>query len=116
MRLKMKNKFRIDELTLVFAVAIIAMISSVYKNGGMENVEAEKLTDMILDDHTVSFVNKGIVDRDRLMQIKSMDYQELKKSLKARNDFCIYIEEGNGNIIMAKGTDKLSRDGISCSE
>lgn len=111
-----KSKFKIDEITLVLIVAIIAMIASVYKNDGMENVEAEKLTEMILDDHTVSFANNGIVDQDKLMQVQSMGYDELKKSLRAKNDFCIHLEDENGNVILAKGSSKLNGDGLHCTE
>ena len=118
MRLNMvKSNLKIDELTLVFIVAVIAVIVVVYnKLSEPAGMEAEKITDMILDEHDISFANNGIVDETKLRQIRNMDYEDFKKSLNAKNDFCVYLEDGNGNIILAKGSGKLNDDGIACSE
>ena len=43
-----------------------------------------------------------------------MDYKEFKAFIKAKNDFCIYIEDENGRIITAKGADKFNEDGMAC--
>lgn len=112
----MKSKFRIDELALVLIVAVMAMIAGAYKNSGMNDTDAEKITEMILDSHAISFANNGVVDQNKLAEIQGMHYEELKKSLKARNDFCVYLEDENGNIILVKGSGKLDGKGISCME
>ena len=117
-----KNKikrlnFKIDEITLVFIVAVIAVIVVVYnKLSEPTGMEAEKITEMILDEHSISFANNGIVDENKLEEIKNMGYDEFKKSLNVKNDFCIYLEDGNGNIILAKGSSKLNDDGLYCKE
>ena len=112
-----KINFKIDELTLVLIVAVIAIIVSIYEqNKEINMIDAEKITAMILDDHDISFANNGIVDENKLKQIQNMDYKELKDSLNVKNDFCIYLEDENGNVILAKGSSKLNKDGLFCEE
>lgn len=112
-----KSNFKIDEITLVLIVAVIAVAVSVYnKLNEPINMEAEKITEMILDDHEISFANNGVVDENKLRGIQNMDYAQIKKSIKTKNDFCVYIEDENGNIILAKGSQKLNGNGMHCKE
>ena len=115
-----KPNFKIDEIMLVLIVAILAMAVSIYNKANGPNspsvMEAEKITGLILDDHDISFATGGIVDEVKLSKIQFMDYKSFKNSLNAKNDFCIYLEDGNGNIILSKGYSKLSNDGIYCRE
>lgn len=112
-----KLNFKIDEITLVLIVAIVTMVASIYdKLNKPTEMEAEKITDMILDDHDISFANNGVVDENKLKEIRNMDYADFKKSLKAKNDFCVYIEDENGNVILVKGSGKLNGDGLNCRE
>ena len=118
-RNKSQNKpsFKIDEIALVLIVAVIAVIVSIYDKNAQPNViEAEKITGLILDNHDVSFASNGIVDTNKLKEIQNMDYNKLKIYFNARKDFCMYMEDGNGNVILAKGSSKLSKDGINCRE
>ncbi len=100
--------FKIDEIALVLIVAIIAIIFSISnKSNEPSKMEAERITAMLLDDHGISFASGGVIDENKLKGIQNMDYLDFKNSLKAKNDFCIYIEDENGNIILAKGSSKL---------
>ena len=110
-----KINFKIDEIMLVLIVAIIAVIVSIYEqNKDVNVIEAEKITAMILDDHEISFVNGGVVDEGKLKEVQSLDYKELKEELNAKKDFCIYMEDEIGNIILAKSSEKLSKDSSVC--
>ena len=111
-----KPNFRIDEITLVLIVALIAMIVGIYNKTAKLEMEAGKIAEVILDNHAISFATNGIIDEDKLNQIQNMDYNQFKNYLKVKNDFCIYIEDGNGNILLAKGSPKLEKDGLHCSE
>lgn len=112
-----KPNFNIDEITLVLIVAVLALIVSIagYDNKA-KRLNAPELTEIILDDHVVSFASNGIIDENKLKEIQSMKYEDIKNSLKIKNDFCIYIEDENGNIILAKGSTKLNEDGLYCKE
>lgn len=97
-------------------VGILAAITAIYAELNKPAMEAEIITNMILDDHKSSFANKGIVDETKLEQIKNMDYEDFKKLLNAKNDFCVYMEDEKGNVILAKGSSKLNGDGLHCRE
>ena len=111
-----KSNFKIDEITFVLIVAFIAMIVGIYNKTSKPEMEAGKITEVILDNHAISFASNGVIDENKLSQIRNMDYKEFKSYLNAKNDFCIYIEDGNGNIILAKGSSKLGNEGMHCRE
>jgi len=116
MAIKKRNKFKIDEITLILIIALLAIAISINKYLDVPpEMEVEKITAMILDDHGISFANNGIVDENKLMEVQNMDYDELKKSLKAKNDFCIYIEDANGDILFSKGSSRVSVGGTYCT-
>ena len=111
-----KFNFKIDEIALVLIVAFVAMAVGISDKTSKPEMGAEKITEIILDDHEISFANDGVIDENKLRQVQNMDYKEFKNHLNARNDFCIYIEGVNGNIILAKGSSKLSKDQLRCRE
>lgn len=115
LKCKMPKSIKIDEIMLVLVVALIAIAVGVYeKISGAAEIKAEELTAMILKGG--SFANNGTVDENRLREIQGMAYDDLKSSLGVKNDFCVYIEDGNGNIILAKGSSRLNNDGVVCKE
>ena len=112
-----KPNFKIDEITLVLIVVVLAIVVSFYdskNNSG--SIEAEKITSLVLDSHDISFASNGTIDANKLKEMQGMDYNKLKNFLKVKNDFCIYIEDGNGNLLLAKGYSKMSEDGLYCKE
>ena len=112
-----KFNFKVDEITLVLIVIALAFILSVYeKSNDSKQFDAEKITELILDDHDISFVNNGIVDENKLKEMQKTDYVTLKNQFNTKNDFCIYIEDADGKVIVAKGSSKLSKDIAHCRE
>ena len=111
---KSKNK----ELMLLLIVAVIGVVVSIIEKSDNQNAKlgAEQIATVILDNHKISFASGGVIDDNKFKEIQNMNYNELKNYLKADNDFCIYVEDEKGNIILAKGSSKLSRDGIYCRE
>ncbi len=111
-----KPNYKIDEIVLVFIVVVIVMIVSVYDQNKSKTFEAEKITSLLLDEHVFSIANNGVVDKNKLQEIQNMDYEEFKNNLNAKKDFCVYIEDDKGNIILAKGSSKMTEDGVPCQE
>ena|SRR3989344_2330837 len=112
-----KTSFRIDEIALVLVVVALAFAVGIYeKSSETKKIDAREITDIIFDDHSMSFVNNGIVDETKLEEIKQMDYTSLKSSLNAKNDFCIYMEDSKGNVIVAKSSSALGREISHCAE
>ena len=60
-----KTNFKIDEVTIVLIVAVFVMIMGVYhdKNKNPE-IDAEKITGLLMDDHEVSFASGGVTRDD----------------------------------------------------
>jgi len=114
---KLKSKFHVDEITLILIVAFLAIIVSVYdrslsgKSNEPQVLEAEKITNMLLDGRGISFASNNIIDEKKVKALQNMDYSEIKKSMNAKNDFCIYIEDISGNVILAKGAHQLNGNG-----
>ena len=116
-KVQSKPNFKIDELTIVLAVALIAIAVSIYEsNRKVAPIEAEKITGLILDSHEISFASGGVIDQNKLKQVQNMDYKELKNYLNAKQDFCMYLEDENGTILLSKGSPKLSEGGKACSK
>ncbi len=110
------SKFRIDEITLVLIVAIIIMAATISQKTGQETNGAANIMKILLNDNSAAPSNDRVIGQVEMEKIQSMSYEQLKKYLNMKNDFCLYIEDENGNIILAKGSAKLSRDGIYCKE
>lgn len=113
---KRYTKFQIDEIVLVLIVAVIAMVISIFDNANSPRMDAEKITAMVLDGHELSFVSNGVIDESKLAEVQNINYEELKDLLNVRNDFCLYIEDGDGKIILSKGASMFNGDGIYCRE
>lgn len=112
-----KSNFKIDEMLLVLIVAILALAVGIYdKLNKPKWEEAEKISEILVDGHSISIARGGIVDEQKLTEIENMDYQDLKKTLKVKSDFCIYLEDEEGGIFLMKGSSKLNEDGLYCNE
>ena len=112
-----KPNFKLDELTIVLIVALFAVFVSVYEGSRKINsIDAEKITGLILDSHEISFASGGVVDKDKLRQVQGMDYTKLKNYLNVKQDFCVYLEDENGNVILAKSSPDLGKDSAACSK
>lgn len=110
------SKSKIDEITLVLIVAIIIMVATISQKNNQPTDEAGNIMKIILDDNPAALSTNGVINQIELERIQRMNYEQLKKYLNMKNDFCLYVEDENGNIIFAKGSAKLSRDGIYCKE
>lgn len=111
-----KSDFKVDEIALVLIVAISAIIISFCARNQTSVEDAKEITEIILDNYGIILANNGTIDENKLKEIQHMDYDNFKKYLKVKNDFCIYIEDENGNTILAKGSPKLDNNGIVCRE
>ena len=112
-----KTNFKIDEVAIVLIVALLAIAVGIFEqNKKIGQIEAEKISGLFLDGHDISFASGGVINQNKLKQVQNMDYNELKSYLDAEQDFCMYIEDESGNIILAKGSPKLSNDGAACNK
>lgn len=112
-----RSNIRIDEITLVLIVALIALFVGISNQADDSQVtEAEKITGVILGNDGIGFAANGVINDTKMEQVQIMDYEDFKDSLNAKKDFCIYIEDELGNILLSKGDPQLNEDGIYCRE
>ena len=113
-----KPNFKIDEILLVFIVAVIIIVIGMYEKASqpVSPLEAEKIAEDILNGNVVGLIEGGEINALKLQEIQDIDYDDLKELLNAKNDFCIYIEDENGNIILSKGATMFNDDEIYCQE
>jgi len=78
----------------------------------MENIATE--------DSAVRITEGIAIDEEKLEELLGMDYSEIKKKLRVENDFCIFLEDGEGNIIYLEagqpgiGSDKIKVSDVPC--
>ena len=71
-------------------------------------------------DSDLGILNGAIVNETKLQELFGKEYQTIKKSLRIKNDFCIYFEDENGNIVYIEqnrpgvGSDIISVSNIPC--
>ncbi len=114
---KRKKKFRFYEVALVVMILVFAVFVLLYdKVSVKQQSEADRIANVMVDDHPASLATNGIIDDSKFEEIRNIDYKELKEAIGVKGDFCIYLEDGNGQTIMSKGSSKLRNDGIECTE
>ena len=104
-----KEKKKIDEVTLILLIAIAVIIISFLGKSQPAVQEASRISKIVLNNPGIEGSN--VIDEKKLTEIRNMDYQSLKQSLKANRDFCILIKDEKGNVILSKGSPSLNREG-----
>jgi len=121
---KVKKKRKADELWFVLIVAIIIVMFSMLsqkRDEGLQD-EAETILDELTNGDEHTFAVDGLLQEEILTRISGMSYKELKDSLNVENDFCIYFEDEDGNLVEVKdglrsvGSDAIFIDGRPCGE
>ncbi len=88
--------------------------------------EGEDIQDILISskpEESLSIIVGRIVDENKLNDLAKEDYENLKKKLGVRGDFCIHFEDDEGNIIYINestkragiGSSRVYIGGIACS-
>ena len=69
----------------------------------------------------LQIVSNQEVDVSKLQQLASSEYSEIKEQAGVKNDFCIYFEDENGNVVPIEGnfgigSSSINVSGIPCTE
>lgn len=111
----MKKKKKFNKKIYLVSIILIALILILFRKTPNPSTQAaEKIAEIVLDDHPFSIATNGVVNESKLKEFRNMDYEELKKSMNAKGDFCIYIEDIDGNLILEKGSSELQGKGAFC--
>ena len=68
--------------------------------------EAATVVKLITSEGETIILNNNEVNLTKAGALKNLDYDELRRRLRIEGDFCIYIEDGNGNIVLINNTYK----------
>ena len=104
------------QIILVFIVLVIIIAVSVQEKGRQpQKADPEKILDLVLKDISVKD-GVMVLDQEKLNELQGMDYSAIKKLLNVDGDFCMYLQDGKGSVLLVKGSPKLSEDGVTCRE
>jgi len=85
---------------------------SVYDEEGREKLVSE--------DSNIGILVGTEIDETKLQQLLGEDYETIKEKMRVENDFCIFLEDENGDIIYISpgqpgiGSDKINISDIPC--
>lgn len=69
-----------------------------------------------------ALIYNGKINETKLIELSQKDYEELKRIFGTDSDFCIFIEDENGKLILINGSkagiggDSITLNGLNCNE
>ena len=73
-------------------------------------------------DSSIKILNKNDVNVSKINELKNLSYDNLKQMLRVEGDFCIYIEDGTGNVVLINnsyrsvGSSSINISGTPCGQ
>ena len=100
--------------TMLFITAVLILLYFLVFASGKKTLEQLRLDSRIIPmkimatrsdtENTLAFIIDGKVDKNKMKGVSDMGYESLKSKLGVINDFCIFFEDKDGNLI------NISRD------
>ncbi|MBI2176423.1 hypothetical protein HYU40_03705 [Candidatus Woesearchaeota archaeon] len=111
-KMKKGQTFSTDAIVAVvmFVIAVIMLYylsgpATTNKQSEKLQSEAEKLPATLSSQQNLSsiFIQGSRIDEQKLSEAINLNYDNLKSLLGVGSDFCIYLEDENGNIVPMEG-------------
>jgi hypothetical protein len=97
----------------LLGIAVFALLFSLAKYSGVSaQEEVDRAVSMLIDHHPLSVAPGAEVDERRLAGLTAFQYEDVKKELGMGGEFCIYLEDANGQIIPLAGNPGLGSSEI----
>lgn len=105
---KMKTS---QAMSMDIMIAIVVFIGTVFvfysiiegqQDGKTEDLQDDAsivLKNVISEDPNVGIVDGTEVDETKLQQLLGEDYARIKEKIRVENEFCIFLEDKNGDVI-----------------
>ncbi len=111
---------------IIFVVLIIValwFLTFAVQNNRVEELKAEGETipEVLEGDDPFGFIEGKQIDKDRLQEFADLPYDEIRKQLGIKGDFCIHLQDEDGNLInispdrAAIGSGKARIGNFACS-
>jgi hypothetical protein len=112
---------------VVFMAAFFIFYALLESNPGAKASNLKEEASLVIrqigsEDTSVSIVEGNEINLSRLNELKNLSYDELKRRLRIGGDFCIYIEDENGNLVLINnsyrgiGSPDINLSGTPCSQ
>jgi len=90
------------------------------KTGELEDEASVVLENIVSADSEVRITDGITVNETKLEELLGMEYSEIKDKIRIKNEFCIYLEDEDGNIIYIQdlpgiGSDKINISDVPCA-
>ena len=105
---------------VIFIVAFFA-IYNIVGNKAQSNVhdlnqEAERISkEATSENSSLSMVNEDVLNETKILSLLG-NYSEIKEKIRVDNEFCIYFEDEEGNLIIFNSSSYQNISGIGSSE
>lgn len=131
--LKNENKMKSQAFSMDIMIAIVVFIGVIFviysvftsdQKSSAEDLEKDAskvLGNIASEDPDVGIVTDIEVDEAKLEQLLGKDYSIIKEQIRAEKDFCIFLEDENGDIIYISpgqpgiGSNKIRISDVPCS-
>jgi len=111
---------------VIFIGTILIFYSTLTSNkeSSVEDLQtdaAKILESIASEDPDIGIMNGSILDDKKLEELLGEDYELIKEKIRVKSDFCIYIEDENGNILYIApgqpgiGSPKIQISTIPCA-
>jgi len=127
--MKTSQAFSMDiMIAIVIFIGTAFVFYSIFSENQESKVEDLKedaskvLKNIVSEDSGVGIVNGVEVNVTKLENLLGMEYSDIKKKIRINNEFCIFLEDGDGNVIYITtnpdqpgvGSDKINISDIPC--
>lgn len=108
----------------VGATFVFLALFAINQNSQEEELQEEAikvLEDISRDDSSVAIFEDNKINSTKLQNFLTQNYSDIKEQMRVQNDFCIYLEDEDGNLInlsidtRGKGSSKINLSGVPCN-
>ncbi|HLC60132.1 MAG TPA: hypothetical protein VJJ52_01760 [Candidatus Nanoarchaeia archaeon] len=92
------------------------------KAGALKDDATSIIKQVANDGNSLRVLDSRELNESRLGELKNLNYEQLKGMFRTEGDFCIYIEDDQGNIVLINksyrgiGSSNINISGIPCSQ
>ncbi len=112
---------------IIFMGAFFIFYALLYGNSNTEAGSLKEDASIVIKqvssgDSSLKILNKNELNISKANELKNLSYEELKQRLRVEGDFCIYIEDENGNLVLINnsykgiGSSSINISGTPCSQ
>ena len=108
-------------------IILFIILTTIFTSSGSSETKSDLTTDgeivlnkLTNDPAKLSLLNSNELIEEKIENLDNMDYEEIKSILGVEKDFCIFIEDTNGQVVELEGmnsgigSDKISINGNPC--